>query len=152
MTRPNFNSLSLVVGSLFFILIISGGVIVEAENNYTTVAQSDDSTAKIIEVTQTQDGLLFQLEVENRLNRPIRVDYVRLSIMKGSRSVLVSVPFGENISVDPGTATIDVFVPERRYERLSPVEDNITASGYVIGYVFNDHRTRIDLESSEVTV
>jgi hypothetical protein len=148
----NSASLPLVVGSLLFMLFVSGGVVAEAENNYMTVAQSEDSTGEITGVTQRQDGLLFEVEVENRLNRPIRIDYVRLNITKESRSVIVSVPFGERISIDPGINRIDVFVSARRYERLSPVENKLTIEGYVVGLMFNNHRTRIDLESSKITI
>lgn len=141
---------STVVISLLLVALLSGGVLAEVETNYASVVRSDESTARVTEAEQSEDGILFRIDVENQLDHPVRIDYVRLNITEGNRSVLVSVPFGERVSVPPGGDTIEAFVSARRYERLSPIEDPLTVKGYIVVRVFTDHMFTITLTESEV--
>lgn len=141
---------SVVVISLLLVALLSGGVLAEVETNYATMVQSDESTAWVTEAEQSEDGILFQIAVENHLNHPIRIDYVRLNITEKNRSVLVSVPFGERASVSPKGGTIEAFVSARRHERLSPIEKPLNINGYIVVRVFNNHKFIITVTESKV--
>jgi hypothetical protein len=150
MTRRNRSWSTLVAGSLLLCVVLSAGVLAAVETNYSTAVRSDESTARVTAVDHDEEGLVFRLEVENHLNRPVRVDYVRLDITEGDRSVVVSVPFGGRVAVPPTGGTVDAFVSARRHARLSPIEGTITVQGYVAVTAYQNHRFTITVVESEV--
>lgn len=141
-----------VVLSLLAITAVSAGVLFEAEANYADVVLSEGATAQVTEVTREESGLEFRVAVTNTLDHPVRVEHVRLEIAEGTESVGVNVPFNGFVSVPPGAdgETVDAFVIERRYERLSPIEESLTVSGYVQVTVYNSYQVTIPITESEV--
>jgi len=140
----------LALASLLLLAIVSAVVLAEVEGNYAATVRSEDATAQVTAVDPGPDGLLFTIGVENPLDDPIRVDYVRLRLSEGGDSVVVSVPFGERESVPPGRHPIEAFVSERRHDSLSPIEGTITVRGYVAVAVYNGHEFTVSIAESEV--
>lgn len=151
MTDENSRTRAVVL-SLLAVTAVSAGVMVEAEANYADVALSEDATARVTDVTQDESGLEFRLAATNPLNHPVRIEYVRLQIADGNRSVGVSVPFNGHVSIPSGAdaETVEAFVIERRYERLSPIDTSLTVSGHLEVTVYNSYRLTIPINESEV--
>lgn len=141
-----------VVLSLLALTVLTTGVMVEAEANYADVVRSQETAAQVTDVTEVESGLEFQLAVTNPLDSEIRIEYVRLEIADSNGSVGVSVPFNGYTSIPPNkdVETVDVFVSERRYERLLPLGEPLTVRGYLEVTAYNGYQFQIPIAESEV--
>lgn len=141
----------LVTASLLFFTLVSVGVVAEAERNYATVAERDDSTAAVDGVA-LDDGLELSVRVYNSMNRPLRVQYVNIDLSHDDGRGGSSTPYNGYRTVDPGAETLTVSVPERLMGGPLSRGDTVRLRGTVVVEVYNNYRFDIPIEPTEVTL
>ncbi|AEN06940.1 hypothetical protein Halar_3333 [halophilic archaeon DL31] len=138
-----------VTVSLLVLTLVSVGVVAEAEHNYATVTDRDDSTAAVSEVV-LDEGLEMSIRVHNSMNRPLRVQYVTVNLAHDEGNGGSSTPYNGRRTVAPGTETLVITVPERMTGGSLSEGDSVTVSGTVVVEVYNDFRFEIPIELAEV--
>lgn len=141
----------LVTVSLLVLTLVSVGVVAEAERNYATVTERDDSTAAVSDVV-LDGGIELSVRVHNSMNRPLRVQYVHVDLAHDEGNGGSSTPYNGYRTVGPGTETLVVSVPERLTGGPLSEGDTVTVSGTVVVEVYNDYRFEIPIEPTEVTL
>lgn len=147
MTAPR----RLVVVSLVALTLVSVGVVAEAERNYATVTALDRSTASVVDVT-LEERVVVRLRVHNSMSRPIRVDYVTISLSSDDAGGLASTPYNEHRELPPGEGRISGVVPLRQVDGELAEGDRVTVGGSVAVHVYNAYEFEIPIEPTEVTL
>lgn len=140
-----------VTGSLVLLTLLSVGVVAEAERNYATVTERDDSTARVDEVV-LDEGLELSIRVQNSMNRQLRVQYVHIDLAHHEGNGGSSTPYNGHRRIAAGTETLVVSVPERLTGGSLSEGDSVTVSGAVAVEVYNAYRFEIAIEPTEVTL
>lgn len=140
-----------VAVSLVALTLLSVGVIAEAERNYATVTNLDESTASVVE-TEIDEGLVVTLRVHNSMNRPVEIQYVHVELSHDDGRGSASTPYNGLRSLDPGDGTLTAYVPSRLAGTELSSGDEVTVSGTVAVRVYNDYRFEIPIEQREVTL
>jgi hypothetical protein len=141
----------LVVVSLVGLALVSVGVIAEAERNYATVTALDRSTASVVDAS-LEEGVVVGIRVHNSMNRPIRVDYVTVSLSSDDAGGLASTPYNEHRKLPPGDGRISGMVPLRQVDGELAEGDRVTVDGTVAVRVYNAYEFEIPIEPTEVTL
>lgn len=144
-TRP------IVTASLLLLTLVSVGAIAEAEHNYATVAEREDSTAAVGDVV-FDEGVRLSVQVTNSMNQPLRVQYVHIDLSHAGGQGASSTPYNGYRTIDPGIETLTVSVPERLVSGSLSAGDTVTIRGTVAVKVYNDYRFEIPIESTEAEV
>jgi hypothetical protein len=140
-----------VAASLVALVLLSVGVVAEAERNYATVTELDASTASVTGA-EFDDGVTVTLEIHNSMNRPVRVEYVNVDLRHDGGSGGASTPYNGYRSLDPGTGSLTAHVPARLTGgELSPGK-TVEVSGTVTVRVYNGYEFDIPIEPREVTL
>lgn len=140
-----------VTASLLLLTLVSVGVVAEAERNYATVTERDDSTATVSEVV-LDGGIELSVRVHNSMNRPLRVQYVHIGLSHDEGNGGSSTPYNGHRTIGSGTETLTVSVPERLTGGSLSEGDTVTLRGTVLVEVYNDYRFEIPIEPTEVTL
>ena len=141
----------LVVVSLVGFALVSVGVIAEAERNYATVTALDRSTASVVDAS-LEEQVVVGIRVHNSMNRPIRVDYVTVSLSSDDAGGLASTPYKEHRELPPGYGRISGIVPLRQVDGELAEGDRVTVDGTVAVRVYNAYEFEIPIEPTEVTL
>ena len=141
----------LVVVSLVGFALVSVGVIAEAERNYATVTALDRSTASVVDAS-LEEQVVVGIRVHNSMNRPIRVDYVTVSLSSDDAGGLASTPYNEHRELPPGDGRISGIVPLRQVDGELAEGDRVTVDGTVAVRVYNAYEFEIPIEPTEVTL
>ena len=141
----------LVVVSLVVFALVSVGVIAEAERNYATVTTLDRSTASVVDASLGEQ-VVVGIRVHNSMNRPIRVDYVTVSLSGDDAGGLASTPYNEHRELPPGEGRISGVVPLRQVDGELAEGDRVTVDGTVAVRVYNAYEFEIPIEPTEVTL
>lgn len=141
----------LVTASLLLLTLVSVGAIAEAEHNYATVTEREDSTATVSNVV-LDEGLGLSIQVYNSMNRPLRVQYVHIDLAHDEGTGGSSTPYNGYRTIAPGTETLTVSVPERLTGGSLSEGDTVTVRGTVVVEVYNEYRFDIPIEPTEVTL
>lgn len=140
-----------VTASLVVLTLVSVGVIAEAERNYATVAERDDSTAAVSEVV-LEEGLELSIRVHNSMNRPLRVQYVHINLAHDMGNGGSSTPYNGHRTIAPGTEALAVSVSERLTGGSLSEGDSVSVGGTVVVDVYNNYQFQIPIEPTEVTL
>lgn len=142
----------LVFVSLLLVTALSLGVVADAEANYRAVTTADETVATPVDASLTEDGVAVTVRVYNSMNKPLRVDFVRLVLVRPDGTDQVSIPFGERRSLPPGNATLTAGVPGRQIAGELSRGDRVRVRGYVAVAVFNGYEFEVPIREREVTV
>ncbi|WP_373189729.1 hypothetical protein [Halolamina sp.] len=141
-----------LLGSLVVIAMLSGVVVAEAERNYVAVTSVSQSTASVGSVSQTDDGLRIQVVVENSMNEPLRVQYVRLKLDRRNYTDATSFPYQGRRTLPPGESSMMMTVPTRQLSGDLSEDTTLVVEGFVAVEVYNGYRFEIPIEPTEVTL
>lgn len=140
----------LLLGSLLVIALFSVGVVAEAERNYATVTEIEDTSATAASVSIDDGGVLVELAVENTMTEDLRVEFVHLSVRRANTTTEASVPYNGYRTVESGEDTLTAGIPERQFETPLESGETVRVEGFVAVEVYNGYRFRITLEPTEV--
>jgi len=141
----------LVVVSLVAFALVSVGVVAEAERNYANVTALDRSTASVVDGT-LDERVVIDLRVHNSMGRPIRVDYVTISLSGDGANGQASTPYNEHRELPAGEGRISGVVPLRQVDGELAEGDRVTVDGSVVVSVYNAYEFEIPIEPAEVTL
>lgn len=136
--------LSLLV-SLLVLVALSGGVIYEAESNYSSVINAPAPTANVFGIEAVDDGLEVVLQVQNTLNRPLRVQFVFMRVTDDQETKSISVPFQGRRTIKPGQDALDVYLQPRRVAGLD-LNGTLRFEGHIQVAVYNGHTMQVPIE------
>jgi len=140
-----------VAVSLVVLTLLSVGVVAEAERNYATVTDLDESTASVVDA-ELDEGVVVTIRVHNSMNRPVRVQYVHVDLAHEGGRGAASTPYQGYRTLAPGTGTLTGHVPSRLVRGNLSRGDDVAVSGTVAVRVYNDFRFEISIEQREVTL
>lgn len=140
-----------VGASLVALTLLSVGVIAEAERNYATVTALDQSTASVIDAT-LDDRVVVTLRIHNSMHRPVRVDYVTITLSGDDVAGTASTPYNEHRKLLPENGQILGVVPQRQVDGDLADGDRVTVGGIVAVRVYNAYEFEIPIEPKEVTL
>lgn len=141
-----------LLGSLVIVALLSGVVVAEAERNYATVTSVAQSGASVDSVTETADGLHVHITVENTMNEPLRVQYVRLEFNQGNYTDAASIPYQGRRTLATESSSITMRVPARQISGELSAGTTLVVEGFVAIEVYNGYRFEIPIEPREVTL
>lgn len=141
-----------LLGSLLVVALLSGAVIAEAERNYATVSSATGSSGTVEAVSQTDGGLQVEIAVENTMNEPLRVQYVRLEFDQENYTDAASIPYQGRRTLATGVSTMTMTVPSRQISGELSAGTTLVVEGFVAVEVYNGYRFEIPIEPREVTL
>lgn len=141
----------LLAASLLVLAAVSVGVVAEAELNYRALATADGTEATPVAAEPTATGVAVTLAVTNTMNRPLRVEYVRLRLRGPDGTAAVSVPF-RGVTAPPGESTLTATVTERRFPGEPAAGDRLVVAGHAAVVVFNGYEFDVPVREREVAL
>jgi len=142
----------LLVASLLVVAAASLGVVAEAEANYRSLATAEGTEAATVAAEPTDTGVTLTLAVTNTMNRPLRVDYVRLRLRGPDGTTTVSVPFRGRVTAPPGTSRLTAAVLDRRLPGDPVAGDRLVVAGHAAVVVFNGYEFEVPVREREVAL
>lgn len=141
-----------LLASLVVIALLSGGVVAEAEQNYTAVTSVEQTSASVGSVTETDGDLQVEIVVENTMDDPLRVQYVRLELEHQNATDAASIPYQGHRQLPAGQSTMTMTVPDRQLSGSLSTGTTLVVEGFVAVEVYNGYRFEIPIEPREVTL
>ncbi|MFB6300523.1 MAG: hypothetical protein ABEH65_09705 [Halobacteriales archaeon] len=135
---------------LLLLVATTAAVVAEAEMNYASSVKADQAVATVSDTRRTNGGLQVRLQIENPLNRPLRIQYVSLSISDGDDLATVGIPYTLRDSLPPGTSQLTVAAGPRYLQSVS-LNGTIWIKGHIAVEVYNDFDFNVQIRRTEIT-